>query len=156
MRIFNSKYQMSNMNLVMYKTALRELIFNTEENLLKVDLGSILRSLRVLVMSRVEEHPTTPLIPERLLLYTMAQLEVELMTTDGLSLGKLMHILHPVLNHEVVMALGFNNALWGLSNRIEKLRKEGSLSTKVSSHLTDDLTFASLRYRSQNMDKNIA
>ena len=132
MRIFDPKYQMSNMDLHVYKAALRDLVFNTEESLKNIKLGSILRSLRILVMTTFEEQPATPLIPQQLLLNTMAQLEVELMTKKGLSVGKLLHILHPVVNHEVVMALGFNNAVWALARRTESLRKEGALEIKVS------------------------
>ena len=132
MRIFEPKYQVSNMDLHVYKAALRDLVFNTEESLKNIQLGSILRSLRVLVMTTFEERPETPLIPQQLLLNTMAQLEVELMAKNGLSVGKLLHILHPVVNHEVVMALGFNNAVWALARRTESLRKEGALELSVS------------------------
>ena len=132
MRIFDPKYQMSNMDLSMYKAALRDLIFNTEENLKNVDLGSILRALRVLILNTVKGRPETPLICTQLLLDTMAQLEVELMTKKGLTVGTMLHILHPLVNHEVVMAIGFNNAVWALASKAEKLRKEGTLEQRVS------------------------
>ena len=132
MRIFNPKYQMSNMDLSMYKAALRDLIFNAEENLKNVDLGSILRALRVLILNTVENRPETPLISPRLLLDTMAQLEVELMSKKGLTIGTMLHVLHPLVNHEVVMAIGFNNAAWALASKTEKLRKEGALEQRVS------------------------
>ena len=142
MRLFDCRYMSSGMNVSAFKAALKDLILDTEENLTCVQLGSILRSLRVLIVMSYEEKEETPLIPRNLLFDTIARLEVELMTRQGLHIQTMLHILQPVLNHEVSLALGFNNALFCLKNRVERLRAKGELDYHVSTHTGKNLNLA--------------